>query len=144
MSKLDERRKLYEIPDVPYLPMAKNVLVFRIPLQRSAGGLHLPETHSDPNPFGVLVAAGLKARDIMREHLIEVGDVVWFGRFEGWEKEVDRERATAGKYLLQLKIDGVLGSVDAKERAAKMDIAFDDTEGEHYYVNRKKGTRNAA
>ena len=137
MTKLDERRKQYDIPEAPYLPAGKVVLVFRMPSEeKTVGGIFIPEEHAGPKPYGVLVAAGLAAREILRDALIEIGDVVHFGRFEGDEKEFKREESKRGRYLLQLKVDGLLGSVDALERAKKFDIKEND-DGDMYYVKRK-------
>lgn len=137
MSKLETRRKQYGIPPIPYLPQGKNVQVFRIPDQSvSAGGIIIPDTHSEPQPVGVLVAAGLAALDIMADNLIEVGDVVWFGRFAGWEREVSRIAEGKGVKVLQMKIEDVLGSVDAVDRSSKRYRVVRDAEtGEHSYVS---------
>lgn len=137
MNKLEQRRKAYDIPDVPYLPIGKVILVYRMPSEeKTAGGLFIPEEHAGPKPYGVLVAAGLAAREILRDALIEIGDVVYFGRFEGDEKEFKREEAKKGKYLLQLKVDGLLGSVDAIEREKSYQIN-EDEDGDMYYAKRK-------
>jgi chaperonin GroES len=143
MSKLGQRIEEYGIPSIPYLPQGKNVLVFRIPSEtRTAGGLYVPDEHREAKPMGVLLAAGLGARDVMADHLIDVGDVVWFGRFAGWEKEVQRDPEGKGKQILQLKIDDVLGSVDALERAEEYEICVvqdGENAGQHYY--QKKGSK---
>lgn len=140
-KKLAERMKEYSIPEVPYLPQGRVVLVFRLPSEtKSAGGIHLPDAHTGPRSQGVLVAAGLAARDLMRDSMIEIGDVVQFGRFEGHEQEFAREAAEKGRYLLQMKVDGLLGSVDALERLRDYDIVFDeeanDGEGQHIYARK--------
>lgn len=135
------REKYPDMPSVPYLPVGKTVLVYRLPPEEmSAGGIILTEEHRGPKECGVLVAAGLQARDVMREHLIELGDVVQFGRFEGREAEFEREKQQKGKYLLQMKIEGVLGSYDALERVENYDIKLADTDDgpQHVYVKRKK------
>jgi co-chaperonin GroES (HSP10) len=127
VTKLEEMRRRYDIPEAPYLPMGKVVLVFRMPVEeKTAGGLFVPATNAEPKQYGVLVAAGLQAREIMRDALIEIGDVVWFGRFEGQEKEISREIAEKGRYLLQMKVEGVLGSVDALKRVDSYDVATDE------------------
>lgn len=134
MSKLDERRKEYGIPDLPYLPQGKNVLVFRVPNETvSAGGIIIAETAQEPKPIGVMLAAGLAARDVMRDSLIKIGDLVWFGRFAGWEKEIQRDPQGKGKSILQMKIEDVLGSADALERVRDFRIEFDESNGEHYF-----------
>jgi chaperonin GroES len=147
MTRLNERRTAYSIPDLPYLPMGKVVLVFRMPsAEKSAGGIYIPETDREPKPIGVLLAAGLQALDVLRDHLVEIGDIVWFGKFAGWEHEVKRIAEGKGEQVLQLKVDDILGSVDALERMGSSHaLGFDDQEGEHYYEERKRngnGTRN--
>lgn len=133
-SRMEERRKMYGIPETPYAPMGKNVLVFRMPSEtRTAGGLYIAETAQEPKPMGVLVAAGLAALDVLSDHLVEIGDVVWFGRFAGWEKEIQRDPEGKGKQILQMKVEDVLGSVDALERIARSDIDLNE-DGEHIYV----------
>jgi len=138
-TKLDKQREKYpDMPDVPYLPMGEVVLVYRLPSEeKTQGGLYIPEEHAGPKPCGVLVAAGLAARDVLADALIEIGDVVYFGRFEGDEKEFAREEAKKGRYLLQLKVRGLLGSVDALERMKTVDIVRDKETGEHIYKQRK-------
>lgn len=141
MSKLDERRKKYGIPESPYLPMGKVALIYRIPTEeKTAGGLYIPGEAQEAESQGVLLGAGLQALDILREHLIDVGDVVWFARFAGSEKTIRREGGEgwqAGK-ILQLKVDEILGSVDALDRVGVThDLQYDDTEGQHYYKERR-------
>ncbi len=144
MSKLSERAKEYGIPDTPYLPMGKNVLVFRLPNEtKTAGGLWVPEAHAEPKPMGVLVAAGLAAMDVLAESLIEVGDIVWFGRFAGWEKEIERDPEGTGKQILSMKEGDVLGSVDALDRVSSYEMKRVESDSipsmEHIYV--KKGQK---
>jgi chaperonin GroES len=133
---LDERRKKYDIPGIPYLPIGKNVLIFRIPEEeRTAGGLYIPDSNKEPKSQGVLLAAGLQALDIMADHLIEIGDMVWFGKWAGWESEVRREAESTGEKILQVKIDEVLGSVDALSRVKDFSVDLNE-DGEHIYVKR--------
>lgn len=154
MTKLEERRRHYDIPETPYLPMGKVILVYRLPSEEvTKSGLVIPQVWTEktddgatisgqksPEPKGVLVAAGLQALDVMRDHLIEIGDIVYFGRFEGWEVEFQREKMKAGKYLIQMKIEGLLGSVDAIDRMKNYSVEYIDTEDErgHAYVKRNR------
>lgn len=142
MSLLSERSKMYGIPSAPYLPMGKNVLVFRLPSEsRTSGGLYIAETAQEPKPMGVVVEAGLAARDVMADHLVEIGDIVWFARFAGWEKEIQRDPEGKSKQILQMKVEDVLGSVDALARLAACDIGFNE-DGEHIYVPRGAANDN--
>src|SRR5262245_1091543 len=97
-----------KVPEQPYAPLGKCVLVFRLPSElQSKGGIYIAtEASAAPRSCGVLVAAGLAARDVLADNLIEIGDTVYFGRFEGWEQEFAREKEGKGEYLLQMKVDG--------------------------------------
>lgn len=146
MSKLAARIEEFDIPPIPYLPLGKNVILFRMPAETTtAGGLIIPETEWQPKPEGVLLAAGLNALDILRDNLIELGDVVWFGRFAGWDKEVKRDPANKGKAVVQMKVEDILGSVDAVSRVyggrathhIDFDSDADDGNGQHVYKERQ-------
>lgn len=148
MTNLEKRIKEYGIPGIPYLPQYKTVLVYRLPERKvSAGGIHLltgdgGEGHAEAR--GVLLSAGLKARDSMHDALIEVGDIVWVARFAGWEKEVSRDPENVGKKILQVKIEDINGSVDGVERAKDYDIVRDPDTGEHFYQKKSNTKRKAA
>lgn len=136
MTKLEQRRKQYDIPDVPYLPVGKTILIYRLPNETvTAGGIHIPQTAEEPKPQGVLLAAGLAALDVMNDALVEIGDIVWFAKYAGWEKSVKSDPGNKDKDIIQMKIEDLLGSEDALGRLGKgkVRLAFDEEEGEHYY-----------
>lgn len=132
MTKLDERRKKYSIPAAPYGCFGDDVIVYRLPYEeRLASGLYLPQgDEAEPESRGVLVAAGLGALDVLADHLGEIGDVVWFGTFDGEEKH-----AGAGKKgrFLQMKISAIRGSEDKLDREKDYDIVRDAETGQHKY-----------
>lgn len=138
-SKLDKIRDEYrdKIPPVPYLPVGEVVLVYRLPEEeKTAGGLYKPEEYRQPLSKGILIAAGLAARDVMVDALIETGDIVYFARFAGDEKEFAREAAGKGEKLLQLKVREILGSADGLERSKDYKIVlktYADGTSEHIY-----------
>ena len=135
------------LPDRWYLPLGKLCLIARLPTRnRTEGGLWLADTDTEPPLYGILIAAGLGARDIMKEALIEVGDVVKFGKFEGAEEEFKRESAKQGQYLLQVKIEGINGSIEADRRAEECDLIVEETpDGPlHTWVPQKKTTKRKA
>ena len=141
MTKLQERIEKYKIPPIPYLPAFDRVLVWRLTSEeKTAGGLWIPDEHKEAKDIGVLLAAGLRARDGLADHLIEVGDVCWFGRFAGTEKTVKREagESTEGQKILTMRLEDINGSVDALERVKKyriVRVADDacDHGGQHFY-----------
>lgn len=141
MTKLEERRKKYGIPDAPCLPQGKKVVVWRLPLQeRTVGGLFIPEEHANPHQMGILIAAGLAARDVMRDALIELGDEVMLPRFTTNSPEAARNAAEKGKHVELLNIEDLVGSVDGLERLAKhydIKIFVTDDGDEHRYVPRE-------
>lgn len=141
MTKLEERRKKYGIPDAPCLPQGKKVVVWRLPLQeKSPGGLYIPEEHANPHQMGILIAAGLAARDVMRDALIEIGDEVMLPRFTTNSPEASRNAAEKGKHVELLNIEDLVGSVDGIERLEhEYTIEYvenEDGDLEHQYVRR--------
>lgn len=141
-ERLDAIRKKFkdDVPPVPYLPVGEVVLVFRLPSDtHTAGGLEIPEEYRSPISSGVLIAAGLQARDIMTDNLIDIGDIVYFARFAGDEKEFKREEAQVGKKLLQLKAREILGTADGLWRIQDYDIVrVDHSDGTNEYMYRLK------
>jgi co-chaperonin GroES (HSP10) len=137
--------KEYGIPKIPYLPAGKTILVFRLEgEEKTAGGLlYVPDEHREVKDIGVLLAAGLGARDFMAEHLVDIGDICWFGRFAGREQTIDRQAGTKGQKILSMKIEDLVGSVDALERVKDYDIKIDndpesESFGQHFYVMKQK------
>lgn len=145
--RLTERLKEHGVKMTPYMPMANNVLVLRLPAPpvatKTEGGIHIPETaQEEPEPLseGVLVQAGCMARDVLRAHGILLGDLVQIGRFAGWEKEFKLDASARGnnKKILQMKEHDILGSFDLHDRLwgkdPTMRIVFDEDTEEHRVV----------
>ena len=138
-AKLEEKRKRYDLPNPAYLPLGKNVLIFRLEgEEKTKGGIIVPDVHKEVKSRGILLAAGLQARDILADGLIEIGDEVCFAHFAGRDRQTgERDAGTAGKAILECKVEDILGSVDALERVKDYDIVYDDdVEGRIY---QKKG-----
>jgi len=130
--------------EIPYAPGFDTVLVVRLPpppVVKMIGALHIPEKfQEDPEPKseGVLIAAGLKALDTLRDHGYLLGDRVQIGRFAGWEKAFGadvKEHERQVRKILQMTAGDLLGSFDLKERLygkkPTMEIVYDETVGEH-------------
>jgi len=142
-KRLAERLKDHKAPPLPYMPGFNNVLVLRLPSEPTktvtAGGIHIPQTaqeEEEPKSEGILVQAGLMARDTLRAHGYLLGDKVQIGRFAGWEKEFRLDNAGTNKSkILQMKDQDILGSFDLHDRlwgdAPTMEIVFDIETSEH-------------
>jgi chaperonin GroES len=136
-------RKELDIPAIPYLPLSKNVLIFRLEgEEKTKGGIIVPDVHKEVKSRGILLAAGLAARDVLADGLIDIGDEVCFAYFAGRDrKSEERESGSAGKAILECKVEDILGSVDALERVKSYDIVpitIPET-GETVRVYQKKG-----
>lgn len=130
MSKLAERIKQYEIPAIPGQPIGDICLVYRIPsVEKTAGGLYIPETTQDVEERGVLLAAGLTALDKLVDHGVEIGDIVEFARYAGKERIVERKDGAKGKTMLRMKVDDIQLSEDLVERMRDMEIVREEVEG---------------
>ena len=145
-ARLTARLSDHRVKVEPYMPMGDNVLVLRLPAPptptKTAGGLFIPEVSQEepePRSEGILVQAGLLARDVLRSHGIILGDHVQIGRFAGWEKEFEADKAgKSTKRILQMKERDVLGSFDLWDRLfgedPTMKIIFDPETDEHRIV----------
>ena len=138
-----ELRKELDIPALAYLPIGKNVLIFRLEGEdKTKGGIIVPDVHKEVKSRGILLAAGLQARDILADGLIEIGDEVCFAHFAGRDRQTgERDAGTAGKAILECKVEDILGSVDALERIKGYNIVpvtIPET-GETVRIYQKKG-----
>jgi chaperonin GroES len=134
--------KHLDIPPLGYLPIGKNVLIYRIEgEEKTKGGIIVPEVHKEVKSRGILLAAGLQARDILADGLIEIGDEVCFAHYAGRDREVEKREGKAPSKILECKVEDVLGSVDALERVKGYDIVpmtIPET-GETVRIYQKKG-----
>jgi len=145
MSLLDEKRKKYGIPALSHGCKGKVVLVYRLPPETmTAGGLYVPEEHQEQKRYGILLAAGLTARDEMRDHLIELGDTVFFGRFAGDVEEIKRDPENRGKAISTMMIADIHGSVEQLAREEDHVLAYDEETGEHYWEPKKTDIKRKA
>ncbi len=138
LEEMRERLKTVKIPRPPCLPQGKKVILFRLPSEeKTRGGLYIPEEHANPHQFAVLIAAGLAARDVMRDHLMEIGDIVMLPAFVTDTPEVERREREKGVHVVRLNVEDLLGSVDALDRFEnEYRVAYDEENGEHFYEKR--------
>ncbi len=143
---LEEKRKAYGIPAIPYLPAGKRCIVWRLPPEeKTSAGLFIPAAHETVKSRGILLAAGLAARDILHDSIIEIGDEVLFGRFAGIEREIERPESATQAKIIEMAVEDIGGSVEAIARlASDYTIEYDEENGEHRYEPRKPSTRKKA
>lgn len=136
----------YNIPPWPYEAVYDRVIVFSVPEDKATratyvpGGLIAkPQTRTakeeGESPRGVIVSAGLGARDVLRSHGMGLGHVVWVARLSPWRHEVDRDKDGKPIEFLFLRVGDVVGSETLlqyiKDGSATVECA---TDGGHRYV----------
>lgn len=148
MTLLDRRRKEFKIPPFPAAMTFDNVAIWRIKDNqeaRTAGGLVVPQTYTTPDGMthdverdvenrGVLVGAGPGAMDELYSQGISVGEIVWFGRFAGDEKQIVKRGVgeTEGQYMLLCKSRDVIAGEDLNVALASGALrVVRDSNGEH-------------
>ena len=137
MNKLEERIKKYNIPAPLYEPVFDRVLVFQIPTMESEtfrdGVIFKPnetkKRESAQSPRGVVVSAGMRARDILESHGIQLGDIVWFARHTMWRHELD----ASSKSFSVIRAGEVCGSEDLFDRIGT-EVQMTKDEDGHYQL----------
>lgn len=138
---LDEKRKKYDIPAIPYLPKAQNCLVYRLNgEEKTAGGLFIPDEHKEIKTRGVLLAAGCEAMDELADGLIEIGDEVCCAHYAGRDrKEEGRQAGEVARSVWEMKVQDILGSVEAVERSKNYEMVLQtDSEGNRWHIWKEK------
>lgn len=143
---LEEAIKRYGIPRCPYEPAFDRVVVYSVPEERAerdtfieGGKLFKPETRKDyernSTPRGVLVAAGLGARDVLRSHGMGLGHVVWVARFSPWRHVVDVNDKAREEEFLFLRVGDIVGSETLAGWATSGQVKIQvQPDGTHHYV----------
>ncbi len=93
-----------------FRPLHDRVVVRRItPLEKSAGGIIIPDTVKEKPMEGEIIAAGSGARNEQGEVValeVKAGDRVLFGKWSGTEVKID------GEELLIMKESDLLGIIE--------------------------------
>lgn len=88
-------------------PLQDRVVVQRLDEEtKTAGGIIIPDTHTEKPSQGKIIAVGTGYRNTdgsVRNLDVKVGDVVLFGKYSGTEVKVQ------GKPVLIMKEDEILG-----------------------------------
>ena len=100
-----------------FRPLHDRVVVRRItPLEKSAGGIIIPDTVKDKPMEGEIIAAGPGARNEMGAIValeVKAGDRVLFGKWSGTEVMID------GEELLIMKESDLLGVIEGAAPVAR-------------------------
>lgn len=138
--------KDHSIPKWPYEAAYDRIIVFSLPeakAQRSTyiegGMIEMTETRKayeeNVSPRGVIVSAGLGARDVLKSHGIGLGHVVWVARLSPWRHEVDRTAEGKDISFLFLRVGDVVGSETLMRQINKGLVTVEcDDQGNHHYV----------
>lgn len=88
---LTSNSRLCRNGELPIYPSGERVIFLpHRPVEKSEAGLIIPESAQHRPYSGKLVAAGLKALDLLHDQAIEVGDTVFWAKFAGVIEEWDR------------------------------------------------------
>ena len=100
-----------------FRPLHDRVVIRRItPLEKSAGGIIIPDTVKEKPMEGEVVAAGPGARNELGVIValdVHAGDRVLFGKWSGTEVKID------GEELLIMKESDLLGIIEGAPAVAK-------------------------
>ena len=100
-----------------FRPLHDRVVVRRVTeLERSAGGIIIPDTAKEKPMEGEIVAVGPGARNEKGELValdVKPGDFVLFGKWSGTEVKID------GEELLIMKESDIMGILDGKKASTK-------------------------
>ena len=100
-----------------FRPLHDRVVIRRItPLEKSAGGIIIPDTAQEKPMEGEVVAAGPGARNeqgLLVELDVKTGDRVLFGKWSGTEVKLD------GEDVLIMKESDLLGVIEGAPALAK-------------------------
>ena len=100
-----------------FRPLHDRVVVRRItPLEKSAGGIIIPDTVKEKPMEGEVIAAGPGARDdhgALVPLAVKAGDRVLFGKWSGTEVKLD------GEELLIMKESDLMGVIETPHTQSK-------------------------
>jgi chaperonin GroES len=112
-----QRRHQVSTNPMKFRPLHDRVVIRRItPLEKSAGGIIIPDTVRDKPMEGEVIAAGPGARNELGAIVtleVKAGDRVLFGKWSGTEVKLD------GEDLLIMKESDLLGVIEGAPAVAR-------------------------
>lgn len=143
--QLEAAMALYKMEMPPFYPVFDRALVYPVEIaadqsDTTSGGLVIPELAKKRAnaQLGVLIAAGIKAREELYSHGIELGDIVVMARFSHWERNYFSATNQPHRvYILQA--GEIVASVGLKRRMDKGDIWMEmDRAGKVMFHDRER------
>lgn len=143
---LDAAIKEHSIPKWPYEAAYDRIIVYSLPEAKAARETYVPNGkilmtaqaksyEENVTPRGVIVSAGLGARDVLKSHAIGLGHVVWVARLSPWRHQVDRTSDGHDIEFLFLRVGDVVGSETLLRQINRGLVTVDcDAQGAHHYV----------
>lgn len=81
---------MLKFDELPALPENDRIMVLPdAPAKTTEGGIDIPDVAQRHANYGTIVAAGLKATDVLHDNGGRIGDRVWFGQYAGVIEEWD-------------------------------------------------------
>ena len=151
---LEERRKKYSIPDQCFGQVAlfDRVLLYQIPLFDGIGDKVAPgsriiaaqttqEKRLSSAPRGIVITAGLAARDYLWANGVELGSIIKFVRLSPWHMPVGIDQANKEIYLQVVRVGDIVACEDLAD--SKATIVLDKKRGLHEMKVGKEVRRRA-
>lgn len=126
--RLRARLEYFKAELPPYQPVTDRVFVYPLDTygqpDKTAGGIVIAESSKRrlAAQVGLLVAAGLTAREQIYSHGIELGDIVLMARFSHWERGYFGEDKGREHRIYIIQAGEIVGSEDLKNRMDQGEI----------------------
>jgi hypothetical protein len=142
---LKARLREYDVPSWPGETPFARVLVYRIPDEAAASETFVPggvivkaETKRDVDiarsPRGIIVSAGLEAMDIMHDHGMALGDLVWIAPHSPYRFDFGKDEKGRSIEFYFLYVGDICLDEDVSARLADGTIKLaTNTDGKHVY-----------
>lgn len=125
------------VKPIGFMPIGDRIVVMDRFQKMTEGGLHIPDNATAKDNRGLLIAAGLKAMDILHDAGIELGSDVYWGSYAGVYNEFKDDNGKTYD-LLQMRVEDILSSVSLYKllSSGKWSIRLgqtDEGETQHFF-----------